>query len=249
MVSIQILTILGLHVRLFRFDNSIAVPRKWLTRHQIKRYKGSTLGILHEPEEEGHFLEALGSLSEGGAYLNIGAAWGYYSLLAKKTRPDLDVFAVEAHPKMCSRIFEGSMINGVNGISVFNSAVVGKDGLNDGPMKIKFGYGASVRSANSAEDSDSMIVKLVDMDGLLQSVPNSDLLVSMDVQGSEEGICRDLAADPSMGARISTIIVGTHGADIHESCKGFLMEAGFSIILDEPAPLEQPDGIILASRQ
>ena len=132
-----------MHVRLFRFDNSIAVPRKWLTRHQIKRYKGSTLGILHEPEEEGHFLEALGSLSEGGAYLNIGAAWGYYSLLAKKTRPDLDVFAVEAHPKMCSRIFEGSMINGVNGISVFNSAVVGKDGLNDGPMKIKFGHNGS----------------------------------------------------------------------------------------------------------
>ena len=148
-IFIIILIILGLLVRLFRFDNSIAVPRKWLTPHQIKRYKSSTLGILHEPEEEGHFLEALGSLSERGAYLNIGAAWGYYSLLAKKTRPDLDVFAVEAHPKMCSRIFEGSMINGVNGISVFNSAVVGKDGLNDGPMKIKFGYGASVKSANS----------------------------------------------------------------------------------------------------
>ena len=141
------------------------------------------------------------------------------------------------------------MINGVNVISVFNSAVVGKDGLNDGPMKIKSGYGASVRYANSAEDGDSMIVKLVDMGGLLQSVPNSDLLVSMDVQGSEEGICRDLATDPSMGARISTIIVGTHGADIHESCKGFLAEAGFSIILDEPAPLEQPDGIIVASSQ
>ena len=236
-------------VRIFRFDNSIAVPRKWLTRHQIKRYKSNTLGILHEPEEEGHFLEALGTLTESGAYINIGAAWGYYSLLAKKTRPEIDVFAVEAHPKMCSRIMEGSMINGVTGISVLNSAVVGKDGLNDGPMKIKFGYGASVRSANSPDEEDSMVVKLVDLTRLLESVPNSELLVSMDVQGAEEGICRDLASDPSIGERISSIIVGTHGADIHESCKASLVEAGFSITLDDTAPLEQPDGIILASRK
>ena len=236
-------------VRIFRFDNSIAVPRKWLTRHQIKRYKSNTLGILHEPEEEGHFLEALDSLTESGAYINIGAAWGYYSLLAKKTRPEIDVFAVEAHPKMCSRIMEGSMINGVTGISVFNSVVVGKAGLDDGPMKIKFGYGASVRSANSPVEEDSMVVKLVDLTRLLESVPNSELLVSMDVQGAEEGICRDLASDPSIGERISSIIVGTHGADIHESCKASLVEAGFSITLDDTAPLEQPDGIILASRK
>lgn len=236
-------------VRIFRFDNSIAVPRKWLTRHQIKRYKSNTLGILHEPEEEGHFLEALDSLTESGAYINIGAAWGYYSLLAKKTRPEIDVFAVEAHPKMCSRIMEGSMINGVTGISVLNSAVVGKDGLNDGPMKIKFGYGASVRSANSSDDADSMVVQLVDLASLLGSVPNSELLVSMDVQGAEEGICRDLAADPNISERISSIIVGTHGADIHESCKASLEEAGFSITLDDKDPLEQPDGIILASRK
>tara|TARA_E500000331_G_scaffold92240_1_gene88320 strand:+ start:357 stop:1073 length:717 start_codon:yes stop_codon:yes gene_type:complete len=238
-----------LAVRIFRFDNSIAVPRKWLTRHQIKRYKSNTLGILHEPEEEGYFLKSLNSLKESGAYVNIGAAWGYYSLLSKKTRPEIDVFAVEAHPKMCSRIMEGSMINGVTGISVLNSAVVGGEGLNDGPMKIKFGYGASVVSANSPDDADSMAVKLVDITRLLESVPNSDLLVSMDVQGSEAGICKDLAADPSIGERISSIIVGTHGDDIHEMCRECLVEAGFSITLDEPAPKEQPDGIILASRK
>lgn len=236
-------------MRLFRFDNSIAVPRKWLTRHQRKRYTSNTLGILHEPEEEGHFLEALGSMPRGSAYLNIGAAWGYYSLLAKKNRPDLDVHAVEAHPKMCSRIFEGSSINGVSGISVSNYAVVGREGLNDGPMKIKFGYGASVKPVGSEDDDDLFTVNLVDLAELLRCIPNSDLLVSMDVQGSEQGICRDLASDPSMGARISAIIVGTHGADIHERCKGFLVEAGFSIIFDEPAPLEQPDGILMASRQ
>ena len=150
---------------------------------------------------------------------------------------------------MCSRIMEGSLINGVTGISVFNSAVVGSDGLNDGPMKIKFGYGASVRSANSPDEADSMVVKLVDIHRLLESVSNSELLVSMDVQGAEAGICEDLAANPSISERISSIIVGTHGDDIHESCRENLEEAGFSITLDEPAPMEQPDGIILASRQ
>ena len=168
-------------MRIFRFDNSIIVPRKWLSRAQIKRYKSNTLGILHEPEEEGYFLKALDSLAESAAYINIGAAWGYYSLLAKKRRPEIDVFAVEAHPKMCSRIMEGSMINGVTGISVFNSAVVGKDGLDDGPMNIKFGYGASVRSVNSTDDADSMVVKLVDMASILESVPNSEILVTMDL--------------------------------------------------------------------
>tara|TARA_B100000902_G_scaffold56541_1_gene63326 strand:- start:311 stop:1021 length:711 start_codon:yes stop_codon:yes gene_type:complete len=236
-------------VRIFRFDNSIIVPRRWISRRQLKRYKSNTLGILHEPEEEGPFLKALDSLTDSGAYINIGAAWGYYSLLAKKTRPEIDVFAVEAHPKMCSRIMEGSMINGVTGISVFNSAVVGKDGLSDGPMKIKFGFGASVKSVNSPDEADSMVVKLVDMARILESVPNSELMVSMDVQGSEEGICQDIAAEPVIFERISTIIVGTHGAEIHESCKASLVEAGFSIILDEKAPLEQPDGIILASRK
>jgi len=235
-------------VRLFTFDNSIRVPNRWLSREQRRRYKSNSLGILHEPEEEGLFLDALASLPTGAAYVNIGAAWGYYSLLAKKTRPDLEVFAIEAHPRMCSMIYEASMINQIVGISVINSAVVGQNELDGGGMRIKFGYGASVSPEDSVERHASIRVGLIDLAGILESIPNSTIMVSMDVQGSEEGICRDLANEPEMGNRISKIIVGTHGTDRHDLCKGMLEKSGFSIEVDDPAPVEQPDGIILATR-
>jgi len=236
-------------VRLFTFDNSIRVPTRWLSREQRKRYKSNSLGILHEPEEEGVFLDALNSLPAGGAYVNIGAAWGYYSLLAKKTRPELDVFAVEAHPRMCSMIYEASMINHISGISVINSAVVGKNEIERREMRIKFGYGASVTPEDSVNKNESIRVGLIDLGVILGSIPNPEIMISMDVQGSEEGVCRDLATQPEMGARVSKIIVGTHGTERHDICKEMLEKSGFSIDFDEPAPLEQPDGFILATKK
>jgi len=233
-------------VRLFEFDNSIRVPKKWLTKHQVRRYNSNSLGRLHEPEEEKLFLDALASLPKGAAFLNLGAAWGYYSILAKKTRPDLDVFAVEAHPKMCSRIYEASAINGVAGISVINSAVVGCSELEGGPMKIKFGYGASIIGENVDGKGDFASVGLVDLGRLLEIVPNSEVMVTMDIQGSEEGVCRDLSE--RLGGRVSTLIVGTHGGHVHEICKEFILDSGFVIEFEDGSPLEQPDGILYATR-
>lgn len=230
---------------LFRFDNGIVVPRAFLLPEQMARYQSNVAGVYHEPVEERLFGEALCGLGAGSCYLNVGAAWGYYAILARKTVPALRVHAVEAHPQMCSLLFAAAHENGVNGITVVNAAVVGHASVHE-PLYLEFGYGAAVRADN--ETAQGQRVAATDLPALVEALPGYDrLFVSMDIQGKEADVLADLALiDPSR--QPATILVGTHGAERHEQSRDVLRAQGYAIAHDDPAPVGQPDGILLAHK-
>jgi len=79
-------------LKIHTFDNDIKVYDHHLLPAQRERYQKIN---LHEPEEESVFLDVVGKLAQGAAFINIGAAIGYYAILAKRRRPDLVVHAYE----------------------------------------------------------------------------------------------------------------------------------------------------------
>jgi hypothetical protein len=72
-----------------------------------------------------------------------------------------------------------------------------------------------------------------------------DLLL-MDVQGLEADILKGGEHSLQTGM-INTVMIGTHGREIHLECLSILKAHGFSIEFDCPDPKEQPDGVLVAS--
>ena len=81
------------------FDNGIKVYDDHLLPLQRERYKKHN---VHEADEEEHFINIIRSLPPDGVYLDIGAAVGYYAMLARRLSPPL--------PSMPWRLFPGTVI-------------------------------------------------------------------------------------------------------------------------------------------
>ncbi|MCB0644708.1 MAG: FkbM family methyltransferase, partial [Phaeodactylibacter sp.] len=79
-----------------QFDNGIRVKTEFLLPSQLERYQKIN---LHEPEEEVIFLDMLRQLKRPDPiFFDIGAAIGYYAILAKKQLPDVRIWAFEPLP-------------------------------------------------------------------------------------------------------------------------------------------------------
>src|SRR5512145_2845083 len=75
------------------FENGVKVYNHHLAKQQKRRYVEIN---LHEPVEEEWFVKSLkGIQSSRGVLLNVGAAIGYYVILAKQLMPQLEIHAVE----------------------------------------------------------------------------------------------------------------------------------------------------------
>jgi len=96
----------------FIFDNGVGIAAAHLHRSQIKRYAHGMR--LHEPFEELWFELLLFEASAGDQFLNIGAAAGYYSLLALRQRPRLRVVAVNPHPTFRAMLRANAALAGIN---------------------------------------------------------------------------------------------------------------------------------------
>lgn len=103
------------------YANGLKCLKESINPAALKRYGKIN---LHEPYEEEIFLKIL---PEVKTYVNLGAAWGYYSLLAKKIDPSIDVYAFEPKKYRVEYIGENSALNDISGIKVFNYKVGDKD--------------------------------------------------------------------------------------------------------------------------
>lgn len=92
------------------FDNGVRIYDHHLLDVQRARYRRRN---VHEEDEEDLFLATLTQLPPNGVFLNVGAAVGYYAILAKLKRPDLIVHAVEPLPGHIQRFKENLLINGL----------------------------------------------------------------------------------------------------------------------------------------
>ena len=73
---------------------------------------------LHEPFEESVFEHILKNYQIKN-FIDIGCAWGYYSLLVKKNNPQCEVHAFDHNKKMCDLCSSNQDLNKLPPVNVF----------------------------------------------------------------------------------------------------------------------------------
>lgn len=216
--------------RVHQFDNGVKVYRRQLIGLQLDRYKTTN---LHEPEEERHFVEAFARLKPGDVFLDVGAAVGYYSLLAARNGKALDIRAFEPQPRMRRDLEQNIVLNAARGIVIEPVAVADEEGW----CRIDGGFGAAIGPGRG--------VRQTTLDLFIAGLGKPVGLVKLDIQGAE---LRAIRGARGSFARIANWIVGTHSPELHRDCLAALREGGYQILHEDPQPRGQPDGIISASR-
>ncbi len=230
------------------FDNGIKVFRHQLLQEQLDRY---AVHNLHEPEEEVLFLEVIKSLAGGkGVYLNIGAAIGYYVMLAKQIAPEITVHAFEPLKLHREYLRDNLKLNGIalNEVHLHKQAVSSKNGKSS---FFQHDFGSCLVEElhlkfRDLPDDRKVVVESVTLDEFINTIHTAVDLVQMDVQGFEYDVLAG-AMESMRNHRVQCWMVGTHSPKIHEACKQLLVKHRYRISLDQYDTKHQPDGILMAA--
>jgi FkbM family methyltransferase len=246
------------------FDNGITVYKDHITAEQLRRY---AINNIHEPDEEGVFVEAVSSLEENSVYVSVGTAVGYYAILAARLRPDLRIVCFEPLPRHASCLRENWLLNGLEEgrLQVFPQAI----STNNEPTTLidtSFGSSLAKSSKNTPllrrakswveslcrrrTEAQRLTVPCITLRDAFDSIGASVLgLVQMDIQGHEQAVLESYFGDKTNGGRnrIERFLIGTHGAAIHSACKQMLRENGYRMLLDNEESHSQPDGVLFAT--
>jgi FkbM family methyltransferase len=243
--------------KIHTFDNGIKVYDDQLLPQQRARYR---LHNVHEAEEEGVFIGLIGRITSDGAYLDIGAAVGYYPLLAKKLSPDLHIHSVEPLERHRTLFLEKISLNGFipSDFTIYDQAVAS---VNGSIQFVDAGYGSSIIPNLAGSVSPRNLVKnllhrlrpkaikqvkAVTLDCLVERIGPPIDLVQIDVQGFETDVLRGAARSMQQGD-ILNFLIGTHGARVHHACAYLLQKHGYNIEVDQEKGQNQPDGILVAA--
>ncbi len=253
--------------KIHQFDNGIKVYDDHLIDAQRERYRHNN---IHEPEEEEIFRRLLEEIPADGCFLNIGAAIGYYALLAKKLAPDLEIHAVEPLLRHREFFLENIALNDLDktGFVIHMEGISTREGQTD---LIDHGYGSSlarpggglpgqVRSASLKSRYKTLRRKIwprrsevtqtvvtVTLEKMIAVIGRPVDLCQMDIQGFERDVLKSsetlLRKD-----HIINFLIGTHSQEVHEGCVKILQSSGYRILHDNYETADQPDGILVARK-
>ncbi len=220
------------------FGNGIRVYRRDLNPDQLRRYQeNKRVGRnFHEPVEEEHFTRLIDAATGTGIFLDAGAALGYYSILARQIRPEIEAHALNPDPHFVERMTATLELNNISGVTIHSFAVSDRPGRGRLP---RGSYGARIERSADGE------LEITTLDEVISRLARPVAILKLDVQGEELNALRGgLRSLPA----IENIILGTHGTREHERCSAFLRENGYRVELDEVTVPNQPDGLIVARR-
>lgn len=231
------------------FDNGVKVYDDHLSESQRMRY---TKCNVHEEDEEELFLDAIKGLPNGGIFVSLGTAIGYYALLAKRIRPDLIIHCFEPLEKHRIFLYENIDLNGhsANEFTIHSLAVAPG---NDDYLLVDRAFGSFLikpEDVRSRPTHPTQSIRLSAI-GTLIGAATADL-VQMDIQGLEAAILEEFFSESNSESdrpvEINTFLIGTHGDGIHERCRNALKCNNYKLLHDEANTLNQPDGILAATR-
>ena len=225
------------------FGNGIRLRRGDVMDLQVERYSEPGNPNLHEPVEEEWMLRTFAqAVPEAPVFLDIGAGVGYYSFLIKKRWPDAVVFAFEALARHADALEANRELNGLSpgDIAVIRAAV----GPSSGQASfVDQGYGSMLAGGGTSRAAVS--VEMRSLTAVLQTLPPVHLM-KMDIQGAELDVLKPASDLLSRGA-VRHMVIGTHGRALHRGVVKLLARLGYEIVLDDPSPPMQPDGLVVAT--
>jgi FkbM family methyltransferase len=249
------------------FDNGIRVFEDQLLEEQRERYRKRN---VHEAEEEEIFIDLIRRLPPDGCYVDVGAAIGYYLILARRISPRLAIHGLEPLERHRRFLSENLALNGLTS-SDFTIHPEGLTSSEGSEILMDRGYSSRLAAPGRAANlslsarwkgllesiglrrpkNATVAIRTMTLDTLVKRIGRPIDLLQMDVQGLEVEVLKGGRASLMDGA-VKRFLIGTHGRKVgltlHEQCRDLLQASGYAIEIDQPDTQEQPDGILVASK-
>lgn len=250
------------------FDNGVRVYEDQLWEEQRARYEKRN---VHEAEEEDIFVDLISRLPADGCYVGVGAAIGYYLILARKLAPRLAIHGVEPLERHRRLLRENLFLNGLTE----SDFTIHPEGLTSSEGSQTFmdrGYSSRLAPVGEKQKitlsrrwksfletvglrrakNATLTIPTITVDTLVRRIGGAVDLLQMDVQGLEVEVLKGGWESMRSGA-VRTFLIGTHGRmvglTLHEECREILQAEGYAIEVDQPDTKEQPDGILVARKR
>ena len=229
------------------FDNGVKVYREHLLKQQIDRYAHIN---IHEPEEEEWFIKIINEINpKNGVFINIGAAIGYYVILAKRITPCLEIHAFEPLETHRQFLKDNLVLNKISldNINIHPEAVSSRAGISN---FYPYSYGSSLVSELHVKIRNlplekQILINCTVLNEITKSIGKVIDLIQVDVQGFEIDVLS--GADESIRSGvIKRWLIGTHSSNLHTMCHKFLMNNNYRVVFENFDTQHQPDGIIYA---
>ena len=247
------------------FDNGVRVYEDQLLDEQRARYEKRN---VHEAEEEEIFVDLIQRLPPDGYFVDVGAAIGYYLILARKLSPRLTIHGVEPLERHRHLLNENLLLNGLTsddfvihpeGLTSFAGSQTFMDRGYSSRLAsddVKKGVTLSARWKRFLEaiglrrrKNEILTIPTITLDAFVRRVGRPIDLLQMDVQGLEVEVLKGGTESMKTGA-VKSFVIGTHGRarglTLHEECRELLRSSGYAIEIDLRDTKLQPDGILVA---
>ncbi len=230
------------------FDNGVKVYEHQLLELQKERY---ALHNVHESDEEDVFLDVLSKVKNGGIYVNVGAAIGYYPILAALKRKDIRIVAYEPLKMHRSHFLDNLKLNGLKrrDFKIYKEGVYVRNG--EVNFRIEH-YGSKITEDRSKKNALQQIRERIN-NQRINCITLADLyrrekaeidLLQMDIQGLEADVLES-SENILIQHKIRNFLIGTHSSELHLRCKQVLLKDGYRVLVDNFDTKFQPDGILL----
>jgi FkbM family methyltransferase len=172
----------------------------------------------YEREQSALFQE---HIQPGQQVLDIGAAVGYYTLLAARlVGPAGSVVAFEPHPENLRYLRSHVRQNRLSQVRVLNLALADASGT------ARFG-GGSGSGTSRLHDDGEFEVNVRRLDDLAEEDSLAPQHIKIDVEGAELAVLR--GGECLIREHRPTIFLSTHGAGVHGACCSLLESWGYEL--------------------
>ena len=178
----------------------------------------------------------------GYTVFDLGAHVGFYSLLASKlVGAEGRVVSFEPVPRNLGFLRQHLALNKIENCSVWEVAV----GSLDGTAPFETGKNHAMGHL-TAESSAALSVRTVRLDTLVmsQQIPAPDL-IKIDIEGEEYNAL--VGASDILVNHSPTILLATHGSEIHHRCCKLLLENRYRLKSLDDLPLERTNEVLAIS--
>mmetsp|Transcript_22948 Transcript_22948/g.53013 ORF Transcript_22948/g.53013 Transcript_22948/m.53013 type:complete len:297 (-) Transcript_22948:305-1195(-) len=233
------------------FASHVLLKAQWLSRQQLERFTRKGAANLWEEDEERLLTRALREAEAGGCVppctvLDIGAAYGYYSILARLVAPSLRVHAFNPHPIFVKNMRENLLLNHLEGSVCLHDAAVG---ATNGHAQLAYSVHGRIQNGTAARQRRMTRVRVVTLDTWARQWLHGQTpwLVKMDVEGEAGNALRHAR---SLLPHVRWWVIGIHNADEWKAVQAMLTEPEYERILSSRTAVgSSPNGAIIARRR